>query len=153
MCSDRGRARGFTLVEMLLAIVVLGVGIAGVMLAFSVSVRGSGDPLVQHQLLAIAETLLEEIELKPYAVAANAAPSGCARDTFNDVRDYHGYNQASACAIDGSPIAELGGYAVNVQVTAPALSGVAEALRIQVTVSRGGESLRLVGWRTNFAGP
>jgi MSHA pilin protein MshD len=153
MCSEGIRARGFTLVEMLLAIVVLSVGITGVMLAFSTAVRGSGDPVVQHQLLAIAETLLEEIQLKPYAVAPHTAPAGCARDTFNDVRDYHGYNQASACAIDGSGIAELAGYAVNVQVTAPALSGVAEALRIQVTVSRGGESLRLVGWRTNFAGP
>ncbi|MEW6703931.1 MAG: prepilin-type N-terminal cleavage/methylation domain-containing protein [Pseudomonadota bacterium] len=146
-----GSSRGFTLVEMLLAIVVLGVGVAGVMLAFSTAVRGSGDPLVQQQMLAIAEEMMEEIQLKPYAAAANAAPAGCARDTFNDVLDYNGYSQA-ACAIDGTPIAELAGYSVSVSVTNTALSGVGEALRIRVTVSRGSDSLQLIGWRTNYGG-
>ena len=46
--------RGFTTVEMLLAIVVLGVGIAGVMLAFSTAVRGSGDRDHVRAIAAVA---------------------------------------------------------------------------------------------------
>jgi MSHA pilin protein MshD len=152
MWSSRHAQRGFTLVEMVIAIVVIGVGVAGVMLAFSSAVRGSGDPVVQHQLLALAEEMLEEVQLKPYAVAANAAPAGCARDTFNDVRDYAGYSKP-ACAVDGTPIGGLTGYTVSVAVSATPLAGVGEALRIEVTAARGSDALKLVGWRTNFAGP
>jgi MSHA pilin protein MshD len=148
------RQRGFTLVEMILAIVVLGIGIAGVMLAFSTAVRGSADPLVQHQMLAIAEEMLEEIQLKPYAPAKTS--SGCLRSGFAGVLDYDGYNCAlyalNATAGD-PPIAALNGYTVSVSVSTQALSGVGEARRIQVTVTRGSDSLRLVGWRTNYGGP
>lgn len=143
--------RGFTLVEMVIAIVVLGVGVAGVMLAFSTAVRGSADPMVQHQLLAIAEEMLEEIQMQPYALAANPSPAGCARDTFNDVRDYDGYSKAP-CSIDGQAVAALASYNVSVSVTSAALAGVSEALRIAVTVTRGSDSLTLVGWRTNYGG-
>ena len=145
------RQRGLTLIEMVLAIVVLGVGLAGVMLAFSTVVRGSADPIVRKQMLAVAEELMEEIQLKPYAVAANAAPAACARDTYNDLRDYNGYSSSNLCSIDGTPISALAGYAVSVSVTPAALAGVAAALRISVTVTRGQETLQLVSWRTDFA--
>jgi len=145
------RQRGLTLIEMVLAIVVLGVGLAGVMLAFPTVVRGSADPIVRKQMLAVAEELMEEIQLKPYAVAANAAPAACARDTYNDLRDYNGYSSSNLCSIDGTPISALAGYAVSVSVTPAALAGVAAALRISVTVTRGQETLQLVSWRTDFA--
>jgi MSHA pilin protein MshD len=143
--------RGFTLVEMLVAIVVIGVGLAGVLMALSATTRGSADPLVQRQMQAIAEEMLEEIQLKPYAPAVHTAPAGCARDTFNDIADYHGYTRTGICAVDGTAIPELAGYAVSVSVAAGTLGGVAAARRISVTVTRGGESLTLVGWRTDFA--
>jgi MSHA pilin protein MshD len=146
--------RGMTLVELMIAIIVIGVGLAGVLSAFSTTTRGSADPLVNQQLLAIAEETLEEIQLKPYAVAANTAPAGYARNTYNDVTDYHGYSTVAVkqiYTIDGTAIASLAGYAVSVQVQAAALGGVAAAKRISVTVTRGAASLLLVGWRTDFA--
>lgn len=148
----RDRLRGLTLVEMVLAIVILSVGLAGVMLAFSTVTRASADPVVAQQMLAIAEEMLEEIELKPYAVAANAAPAACARNTFNDVLDYDGYTAASGvCTIDGVAIASLATYAVQVRVQTGTLAGVGAAQRIDVTVTHGSDSLTLTGWRSDFA--
>ena len=145
--------RGLTIVELLVAIVVLGVGLAGVLLAFGITTRGSADPVVAQQMLSIAEELLEEIQLKPYTPAPNAAPAACARNTFNDVSDYNGYAPAAGviCFIDGTPIPSLAGYSVRVQVQTTALVGVAAAKRITVTVTRGTDSLVLTGWRTDFA--
>ena len=144
--------RGLSLVELVLAIIVIGVGLAGVMLAFSTVTRGSADPVITQQMLAIAEEMIEEIRLKPYAVAANAAPAACARDTFNDTLDYHGYaTTAGICNIDGTLIPALAGYALRVQVQAGTLAGVSAARRIDVTVTHGLNTLTLTGWRTDYA--
>ncbi len=156
MCSSgkaRRAARGFTLVEAILAIVVIGVGLTGLLLVFGQVTRGSADPLLRKQMLAVAQALLEEIQLKPYAAAANPAPSGCARDTYNDIADYHGYSSTGICSVDGVAIPALASYNVSASVVPGTLGGVAAARRITVTVSHAGESLSLVGWRTDFASP
>ncbi len=152
--SRNRRARhGLTLVELVLAMVVIGVGLAGVMLAYSTVTRASADPLVQRQMQAIAEELIEEIALKPFAAAVNAAPAtACARDTWNDIGDYAGYaTSGRICSIDGSPIAALTGYSVRVSIDAVTLAGVSAARRISVTVSRAGSAdLTLRTWRTDY---
>ena len=149
---NHNKQRGFTLIEMVLAVVVLGVGLAGVLIAFSTVARGSADPVVAQQMLAIAEEMMEEIQLKPYAVAANTAPAACARNTWNDVLDYNGYaTSGQICTIDGTAIPSLAGYSVQVTVVAATLASVGAARRIDVTVTRGTSSFTLTGWRTDFA--
>jgi MSHA pilin protein MshD len=145
------RRRGFTLPEAMLAIVVIGLGLAGLFSAMSTTARTDADPMLRRQMSAIAAEMLEEIMLKPYAPAANAAPAGCGRDTYNDVSDYHGYSASGICTIDGVAIAALAAYSVTVSVAADTLGGVAATKRITVTVSHGAESLQLVGWRTDYA--
>lgn len=150
--SERPRQRGMTLVEMVLAIAIIGVGLAGVLLAFSTVTRGAADPVIERQLQVIAEEMLEEIALKPFAASANAAPAACARNTFNDVADYDGYaSSGQICTIDGTVIPSLAGFSVAVAVSSGTLAGVAGALKITVTVSRGSHTLQMSSWRTGYA--
>ena len=151
MRADRRRAAGFTLIEAVVAIVVVGVALTGLLLATRSALQGSADPAVQRQMLAVAQQFMEEVQLKPWAAEANAANAGCARTTFNDLMDYHGYASSGVCAIDGTAIPQLADYAVSITVAAGTLGGVSDARRITVTVTRGGQSLTLTGWRTDHA--
>jgi MSHA pilin protein MshD len=60
------RSRGLSLVEVIVFIVVVGVAVAGVLAALNVSTRASADPVIQKQALAIAEAVLEEVQLMPF---------------------------------------------------------------------------------------
>jgi MSHA pilin protein MshD len=149
--SSRRRVRGMTLIELILAIVVVSVGLAGVLVAFNQAVLHSADPVVHKQMLAIAEEMMEEITLKPVTGAAGTHPGGCGRSTFSIVADYNGYVSTGICDIGGSAIGALAGYKVSVVVGASTLPNGVAASRIDVTVTHGTETLMLVGYRTGWA--
>ena len=65
MCNRR-RAPGLSLIEMVVFIIVLGVGFAGITVLYNQATTASVDPLVRKQVLAIATSLLEEIELRGF---------------------------------------------------------------------------------------
>ena len=145
------KKRGFTLAELIVLIVVISIALAGVMLAFSAAVRGSADPFVYKQALAIAEGLLDEIQLNSYAAVPGTGPN---RQDFNDVQDYDGYATAGGMVgVDGVLIPGLGAYNVSppIAVTTPGLNGVAEAKLIVVSVT-GPNSVvvTLSGYRVNY---
>lgn len=94
MCiPDHGRQRGLSLVEQIIFIVVVGVGVAGVITAFFVSTRGSADPMIQKQALAIAEAVMEEVQLQPFTycdpdddnAATATSVGGCAAANENNL--------------------------------------------------------------------
>jgi len=57
---------GISLVELIVFIVIVGIAVAGVVGALSMATRASADPMIQKQALAIAEALLEEVQLQPF---------------------------------------------------------------------------------------
>jgi MSHA pilin protein MshD len=60
------RQRGISLIELIMFIVIVSVALAGILLVLNVATKSSADPLVHKQALAIAESLLEEVELMPF---------------------------------------------------------------------------------------
>jgi MSHA pilin protein MshD len=64
MCTNN--QRGISLVELIMFIVIVSVALAGILLVMNVTAKSSADPLVHKQALAIAESLLEEVELQPF---------------------------------------------------------------------------------------
>lgn len=172
--------RGTSLVELVMFIVVLALGLAGVMQVFSVAVRASADPQIQRQALAIAEALMEEVQLMPFTYCdpddANletaTSSAGCASlaegtgpnagenrfttPQFDNVVDYHGYSMAPIVDITNTAVAGLTGYSASVSVVAAPLGSITaasgDALRITVTVTGpNGAAARLDGYRTRHA--
>ena len=74
MCIAERQARrhrpraehGISLIELIVFIVIVGIAVAGVVGALSMATRASADPMIQKQALAIAEALLEEVQLQPF---------------------------------------------------------------------------------------
>lgn len=60
------RSYGVSLIELILFIVIVSACVAGVLVAIDRTARASADPLIIKQALAIAEALLEEVELMPF---------------------------------------------------------------------------------------
>jgi MSHA pilin protein MshD len=67
MCiTERRRERGVTLLELIIFIVVVSTAVMGILTALDLANRSSTDPMIQKQALAIAEALLEEVQLQPF---------------------------------------------------------------------------------------
>lgn len=65
MCSSR-RQRGMTLIELIVFIVIVSVALAGILTVLNLTARGSADPMIRKQALAVAESVLEEVMLHPF---------------------------------------------------------------------------------------
>lgn len=153
MCTRR--QRGVTLIELVVFIIIVSVGIAGILSVFNLTTRSSADPVLAKQGLAVAESLLEEILLKDFSNGAYVAacPVTCVRTSFDDVEDYNGYATVGVFDVSGVAIPALADYSVSVTVTTPAaaIGGVVAAniRQITVTVTRGGQSYFLTGYKFN----
>lgn len=143
------RMAGVTLVELIVAIVIVGTALAGLVAAYNRANIGSANPVVTQQMLAVAETMMEEIMLKPYDTNGAFAPTPANRAQYTEVSHYNGFASNGIVDVDGTPIAGLQRYNVNVTVAPVVLTGATgNALRVRVAVSNGADSLQLSGWRT-----
>lgn len=171
--------RGVSLIELLVFIVVVGIAVTGVVTVYSTSARGSADPVVRKQVLAIAESLLEEVLAKPYtycdpddpavetasSVADCAIAEGLGEEAgeargsnilpFDNVNDFDGFAMSGITDLAGDVVTGLDAYAAVVEVTsAGAFNGIpdGETLRVVVTVTGpGNHRVSLSGYRTRHA--
>ena len=151
--------QGMTLIELVIAIVIIGIASAALYTAMASITGRSADPMLRQPSLAIAEAYLEEIELQAFLdpstqLACQAIPGN--RAQFDDVCDYRGLVNNGAVAASGLAIAALAGYGVSVAVTSPPpptwnLLPSADVFYIEVTVTDpAGQSLVLGGYRTRY---
>jgi len=157
MLNKVRRSAGVTLVELIVALVIMGVALAGMVAVYTATTRSSVDPVLVQQMQAIADNMMEEILMKPFKSADPAPPAGGARINFDCVTDYDGYGKGITGIqdVEGNAIPGLERYNVAVEVKQAPLAGVADALRVVVTVSVPGTGaglpnpIVLTGWRTN----
>ena len=64
--SPRSSERGISLIELVMFIVIISVALAGILTVMNKVTGHSADTLIRKQSLAIAESLLEEVELMPF---------------------------------------------------------------------------------------
>jgi len=149
---------GFTLIEMIIAIVVLAASASGILFSFTQNIGKSADPMITQQAIIIAQGYLEEAMLKPYSDPDGGETGSCeepSRIQYDDVTDYDCINDTSG-ALDqfGGTLAGLGAYNVAMSVTTVNIGSPAvPARRIDVTVTNDNNpnlNIILTGYRTSY---
>jgi MSHA pilin protein MshD len=113
----KSKQRGVSLVELIMFIVIISVALTGILGVMNIVMRHSADPLVHKQALAIAESMLEEVELMPFTY--------CDPDDASAVSATGAFVGVTGCnatieiigreTIAGVPETRYGGAAVNAQ--------------------------------------
>jgi len=149
--------RGFTLVEMLLAILIAGTGMAAVMALMPQLISTAETSHDIAAAVGLAQLLIEEIDLVPWEDPADNCTYGLEPDEndanrvdFDDVDDYDGYTDQPPRDRNGNPDSNYTEYKRRVQVvkvdqddltTIIEDGGSTDVKRIVVTVTRAGREL------------
>lgn len=175
------RQRGFTLIELIVAMVIVGLTISALLPLLGM-IRYSADPVLLKQSVSIAESMMDEVRLAAFtwcdpadanfgtatsAASCSSTPEIMGPETgnsrpYDNVNDYNIY-----CSTPMSPITDVtgaspisfSGYSAKICVTPYAIDlststsiSTAAALKIEITVSRSGtDAFILTGWRTRYA--
>lgn len=175
LCAQRRQA-GFTLIETIIVVVLLGVMMAGMTALFVENVGKSHQPYLRQRALAVADAFMDEILRKRWDdntplgggcvnTGSGSCPAGPAaagigteegaRSNYDDIDDYNIITaQSPPQDSAGNAMAGYNGFSVSVTVDQPgAWNGVAAAdvKRIQVQVTSNiGETITLAAYRVNF---
>lgn len=151
------RRRGFTLIEIIVTIVVVGIAAVALMSVFTNTISGSADPVIQQQATTIAEAYLEEISLRsfndPDDPESGTDEGEAGRAQYDDVKDYRSLGVGAPADQFGAAIPSLSDYTVTVTITNTALGSVpaADSLRIDVQVDHAAvNAITVSGFRTNY---
>ncbi len=147
------RQAGTTLIELVIAIVIISIAASTILMALSTSFGSSADPMIRHQAVAIAEAYLEEITLKAF-VDPDGTDGEASRDLYDDVDDYDGLVDVGARDQFNVALANLDNYTVTVAVTAstglPPIASTDNYL-ISVTITHAANiNFTLSAYRANY---
>lgn len=154
--------RGFTLIELVAFIVVVGVSVTAIGTVFQHSIIRIQDPLIHSQLITMAQSQLDETLSRQYdentptggvpACGSSVPCAGIGLDagevlssisTLDDVDDFNGYSDIPQTGYARSISVEYAGADFNVTAS--------HAKRITVTVTAPqGQSVSLSVYRFNF---
>ena len=143
-CAPGQGQAGVSLVELLMFVVIVSVALVGILSVMNVTSKASADPMQRKQAAAIAESLLEEIELQPFtfcdpddanarsASVALVAANGCASTVqnlaptpgesryaeprFDNVADYQGFSMTGIRDLQNIALAGLDTYSASVNI-------------------------------------
>lgn len=167
--------RGFSLIETIIVIVLVGAMMAGMSALFMTNVGNSHRPYLRQRALAVANALMDEIFRKRWNEAtpigggcvntgSGACPTGPGvivigtdgdtRAIFDDIDDYNGLNQSPPQDSSATDMPGYAGFTVTVSVSQPgaAWNGIpaADVRLISVTVtSSSNEAITLSAYRVN----
>lgn len=90
ICKTRLPAdqRGFTLIELIIFIIVVSVAIVGLATLFSITAGKSADPQLRKQALALAEGMLEEVQLARFTFCDGLDPVAETATSANVISNY-----------------------------------------------------------------
>lgn len=175
--SRRHQQAGFTLVETIIVIVLVGAMMAGMTSLFMNNVGNSHRPFLRQRALAVANAFMDEIQHKRWnectPIGGGAIDTGTGlcpdgtgipaigvdgvenRSTFDDIDDYNGLSQSPPQNSAGVDMPGYDGFMVTVSVAQPAAAwntiAAADVRLITVTVtSTSGEAIAVSAYRVNF---
>lgn len=160
-CLPKPISGGFTLIELVVAISLIGIALLGVTYSLQFSVRYSADPLWQTKTLSLATAYREEIlaqafdETSPAQALTPCQPCtpesrfgadnerrGKSLNQFDDVDDYHGVNEQTLNIL-GEPREGYANYHVAINVSYAGhelgLQKPQSAKRIDLTITPPGQ--------------
>ncbi len=147
------RQAGTTLIELVISIVIVSIAASALLMALSMTIGYSADPMIRHQAIAIAEAYLEEIALKAFD-DPDGVDGEANRTLYDDVDDYNGLVDVGARDQFNDALAGLDDYTVTVAVTASsALPSIAstDLFLISVTITHAANiDFTVSAYRANF---
>lgn len=141
-------SKGFSLIELVISIVVLGIALGALSSSLFTGVGRSADPLWQSKMTQVSQAYLDEISSMRYqedsplgggsvgTCSINGPETGetgvTDRSLFDDVDDYHEYDE-SVKFLDSTTPSDYAGYNVKIVVTCDDV--VVNSKLITVTIS------------------
>lgn len=153
------RQRGVSLIELVMFIVIISIALLALLGVMNTVTKGSADPMLHKQALAIAESLLEEIEAQdftmPTGVTATSGPvnAGNRAAGYHIISEYNGFAMAGITSINGAAVSGLAAYSASVSAVNQALGTIpaTSAVQISVTVTPpSGDAITAVGYRVAY---
>ena len=174
--QSSGSASGATIVELIIAIVIMAVALVSLAFTISLSAGKSADIFWQVKVVELGQAYMEEILSRRFdestplggSPACEPSGSGCSsigvdsgesRTLFDDVDDYDGIDDSPPKDAEGNDRLNYVGYRVQVSVayadagqqTAYSLDGAYDAKVITVTVSHlTGNALVFSAYKGNY---